>query len=334
MSHVAYLTLVSSALLMSFVLTPIAKLVGRRLGAMDTPNPLSIHSAPTPRTGGLAIFAGFLIAVCLAALITPAPTPLLLGILAAAGIVALVGFLDDRGTIPTKVEVSALVIPAVLVILLGIRVEFIPVIYLSVLLTLFYIVGGCSAMNLIDGMDGLAASVAAIAAVFLAILSLSREEPLGVILSLALLGAALGFLPYNFRRATIFMGDNGSLFLGFILVTVAVMLTSEPYDFPSLAAPILILGVPIADTFVAIVRRVFSRGQVLTGDRRHVYDLIRARGVGDTTTVLMICGISTIAGVTGLVVNRMDALPAFVIFAAAFVAFCAMAMWLGAPKTA
>ncbi len=329
-----YLVTVLIGLAGSFILTAVAKRVGPRLGAMDMPNPLSIHSSPTPRTGGLAIFAGFLIAICLAALIARAHTPMLLGVLAAAGIVALVGFLDDRGTIPTKVEVSALAIPAVLVVLLGIRVDFIPLIYLSVLLTLFYIIGGCSAMNLIDGMDGLAASVAAIAAVFLAILSLNRGEPLGVILSLALLGAALGFLPYNFRRATIFMGDNGSLFLGFILATVAVMLTSEPYNFPSLAAPILILGVPIADTFVAIVRRVFSRGQVLAGDRRHVYDLIRARGVGDTNTVLIVCGISTIAGVTGLMVNRMDTLPAFAIFLAAFVAFCAMAMWLGAPKAA
>ncbi len=204
-----YLTPALVALAVSFVLSPVAKRLGPRLGAMDMPNPLSIHSTPTPRTGSLAIFAGFLIAVCVAAVIARAHSPLLLGVLATAGIVALVGFLDDRGTIPTKVEVSALVIPAVLVILLGIRVEFIPLIYLSVLLTLFYIIGGCSAMNLIDGMDGLAASVAAIAAVFFAILSLNRGEPLGVILSLALMGAALGFLPYNFRRATIFMGDNG-----------------------------------------------------------------------------------------------------------------------------
>lgn len=195
-----YLTTVLIALVVSFILTPVAKRLGPRLGAMDMPNPLSIHSSPTPRTGGLAIFAGFLIAVCLAAVITPAHAPILLGFLAAAGIVALVGFLDDRGTIPTKVEVSALLIQAVLVVVTGIRVQSIRIVYLSIPLTLFYIIGGCSAMNLIDGMDGLAASVAAIAAVFLAILSLSRGQAVGVVLSLALVGAALGFLPYNSRR--------------------------------------------------------------------------------------------------------------------------------------
>lgn len=186
-----YLTIALFASVVSFILTPVAMRLGPRLRAMDMPNALSIHAKPTPRTGGLAMLAGFLVAVPFGAVITRAHTPMLLGVLAAAGIVVLVGFLNDRGTIPTKVEVSALVILAVLVVLLGIRVEFIPIIYLSVLLVLFYIIGGCSAMNLVDGMDGLAASVAASAAVFLAILSLNRGEPLGVVLSLALLGAGL-----------------------------------------------------------------------------------------------------------------------------------------------
>lgn len=333
-----YLTPALIALVVSFILTPVARRLGPRLGAMDIPNTLSIHSAPTPRNGGLAIFTGFLLAVCYGVLTAPSLSPddktRLLGILASGGLVAFVGFLGDRGTIPTKVEFSSVLLPAVLVILLGIRVQFIPIAYLSVPLTLFYIVGGSCAMNLLDGMDGLATSIAVIASFFFATLSLGRGDGLGGILSLALLGSALGFLPHNFHRARIFMGDAGSLFLGFILATLAVLFSSEAYDFASFAVPILILGVPVGDTFVAVVRRAVNRREVLSGDRRHLYDLLRARGVGDRATVLIMCGISAISGTTGLIISRMDILPASALFTAGFFAFGLAAMLLGASKAA
>ncbi len=331
-------TILLTALAGSFLLTLVAKPLGSRLAAIDIPNPLSIHGKPTPRTGGLAILGGFLLAMTVALLLA---RPLeriyattLVGILLAGLVVVCVGFLDDRGTIPTKVEVSALLFPALLLALLGIRVQFIPSTLVGGALTLFYVIGGCSAMNLIDGMDGLAGSIAVIVSFFLAVLSWSKGEAVGLILSLALMGAVLGFLPYNFRRASIFMGDSGSLFLGFILATVAILLTSDPYHFPSFTAPILVLVVPIGDTFVAIVRRVLSRREVLLGDRRHTYDLLRARGVGDTKTVLVMCGIAFVGGVAGLLVARMDALPALVVFVACFLGFFVFAWWLGAPRAA
>ena len=333
-----YLAIALIALVVSFILTPAAKRLGPRLGAMDIPNTLSVHSSPTPRDGGLAIFAGFLLAVCYGVLTAPSLGPddrtRLLGILASGSLIALAGFLGDRGTIPTKVEFSSLLVPAVLMILFGIRVQFIPIAYLSVPLTLFYIIGGSCAMNLLDGMDGLATSIAAIASFFFATHSLGRGDGLGGILSLALLGSALGFLPHNFHRARIFMGDVGSLFLGFILATLAIMFSSEPYDFASFAVPILILGVPVGDTFAAVVRRALNRRKVLSGDRRHLYDLLRARGVGDTATVLIMSGISAISGTTGLIISRIDILSAFALFTAGFLAFCLAAIWLGAPKAA
>lgn len=305
---------------------------------MDIPNRLSIHSSPTPRDGGLAIFTGFILAVCYGVLTAPSLSPddktRLLGILASSGLIALAGFLGDRGTISTKAEFSSLLLPAVLVILFGVRVQFIPIVYLSIPLTFFYIVGGSCAVNLLDGMDGLATSIAVIASFFFATLSLSQGDGLGGILSFALLGSALGFLPHNFHRARIFMGDVGSLFLGFILASLAVLLSSEPYDFASFAVPILILGVPVGDTFAALVRRALDRKGVLSGDRRHLYDLLRARGVGDRATVLIMCGISAISGTTGLIMSRMDILPAFALFTAGFFAFCLAAMWLRASKAA
>lgn len=341
MSPATYLTLLFSALLGSVVLTPLAARLGPRLGAMDRPKALSIHSTPTPRTGGLAVLAGFLLAVGCGLVLAPGMTgddrTTLLGLVIAGLLVALIGLLDDTGRIPTRVEVSALLLPALLVVLLGLRVGFVPAAIISIPLTLFYLVGGCSAMNLVDGMNGLAGGVAAIACSFLILLSLGQGDPVGAVLSLALLGAVLGFLPHNFPRARVFLGDNGSLFLGFVLAILAVRISSQPYHLGSFLAPILILGVPVGDTFLAILRRLFNRGQVLTGDRRHTYDLLRARGLGDVTTVLIMWGIAALGGLVGLLVYRLgDSFPfvSFALFALSWSAFFLMAVALGVTRAA
>lgn len=179
--------------------------------------------------------------------------------------VALIGLLDDMGRIPTRVEVSALLVPALLVVLLGLRVGSVPIAIISLPLTLFYLVGGASAMNLVDGMNGLAGGVAAIACSFMVLLSLGQGDAVGTVLSLALLGAVVGFLPHNFPRARVFLGDNGSLFLGFMLAVLALRISCQPYHLGSFLAPILILGVPVGDTFLAILRRASHRGQQYPG---------------------------------------------------------------------
>jgi UDP-GlcNAc:undecaprenyl-phosphate GlcNAc-1-phosphate transferase len=321
------------ALVASFLLTPLAKYVAAKLGAMDIPNELSIHSSPTPRSGGLAMFVAFLLALCYGILasgsLSPGDERKLLGILIGGGLIGLIGFLGDRGTISTKVEFSLLVLPAMLIMLFGIRVQLVSMAYVSIPLTLFYLIGGSCAMNLLDGMDGLAASITAIASIFFAFVSLNHGNGLAAFLSVALFGAAVGFLPYNFHRANIFMGDVGSLFLGLMLSTVAVLL-SRPYDLVSFAVPVLILGVPVGDTFAAVVRRAINRKGVLAGDRRHLYDLLRARGIGDKAIVLMISGLSVASGVTALLISQMDAFPAFFLTTAGFLVFCLAALWLGA----
>jgi UDP-GlcNAc:undecaprenyl-phosphate GlcNAc-1-phosphate transferase len=310
--------------------------LGPRLGAMDRPKALSIHSTPTPRTGGLGVVAGVAVAVGWSLVALPGLTAedkaTLVGLLGAGLLVALIGLLDDVGRIPTSVEVSALLIPAALVVLLGLKVDSVPVAVVSVPVTLFYIVGGCSAMNLVDGMNGLAGGVAAIAASFFGLLCFTRGDVLGTVLSLSVLGAVVGFLPFNFPRASVFLGDNGSLFLGYVLAVLAVRSSVEPYQFSSWAAPILFLGVPVGDTFLAILRRLLNRGQVLSGDRRHVYDLLRER-VGDVSAVVTMWGIAAMGGVAGLLASHVDALPALAILVVWFsVVFC-LAIWLGAART-
>jgi UDP-GlcNAc:undecaprenyl-phosphate GlcNAc-1-phosphate transferase len=192
-------------------------------------------------------------------------------------------------------------------------------------------------MNQVDGMNGLAGGVAAIACSFMVLLGVRQGDPVGTVLSLALLGALVGFLPHNFPRARVFLGDNGSLFLGFMLAVLAVRISSQPYHLGSFLAPILILGVPVGDTLLAILRRVFNRGAVLSGDRRHTYDLLRARGLGDVTTVLMMWGIAASGGLFGLLAYRLaDSRPfaSFALFAFWFAAFCLMAVALGVTRAA
>jgi len=336
-----YVILIAVAVVGSLLSSGAVRHLGPRLGAMDRPKPLSIHTTSTPRTGGLAVLMGFLLAVGCGLVLVPGMTAgdktTLLGLLSAGVLVALIGLLDDVGRIPTRVEVSALLFPALLAVLLGLRVAFLPMAMVSIPLTLFYLVGGASAMNLVDGMNGLAGGVAAIACSFLVLLSAGRGDTVGAVLSLALLGAVVGFLPHNFPRAKVFLGDNGSLFLGFMLAVLAVRTSSQPYHLGSFLAPILILGVPVGDTFLAIVRRLFNRDAVLSGDRRHTYDLLRARGLGDVTTVLLMWGIAALGGLVGLLVYRLgDSFPfvSFALFAFSWSAFFLMAVALGVTRAA
>lgn len=328
----------------SLVLTPLSRTLGLHLRIVDNPGELSIHTRPTPRTGGLAMFVAFLSAVLYATnfsgMLNGEDQGKLLALLVGGGLVCLSGLLGDVGRISSRVEISLVMVPAMLAILAGVMVNFIPLIYLSVPLTLFYLIGGSAAMNLLDGMDGLAPGVTAIAAFFFALLGLQHGQPIVLILSLAVLGSALGFLPYNLGilnskfqiqnpKSQIFMGDCGSLFLGFTLTSLAVLLTSKPYDLIWFFAPILIIGLPVFDTFLAVVRRVINRRHIVSGDRSHLYDLVRDRGMGSRATVLTMYGLGALLGLTGLLLIRFG-LPVLVLATAEFLILLALAFRLKA----
>ncbi len=320
------------AFLGSLFLTPLAKRLGPKLGAMDTPTELSIHSFPIPRIGGLAMVIAFLAAASYAVMAVglsgPGDESKLVGALVGGVIICGIGFLGDIGKIPTRVEFLGVVIPSSVVMLFGIKAKLIP--SLSVPLTLFYLVGGSCAMNLLDGMDGLAAGVAAIASIFFGVISLNQENELGMILSVPLLGSALGFLPYNFHQAKVFMGDAGSLFLGLMLGSLAVLHSSEPLSFAHFVVPVLIMAVPVFDTFSAVVRRALNRRRVLAGDRRHLYDLMRTKGIGDKMTLLAMYGLSLGGGMTALVIPRLSTISALILSGIGFSAICLAAKKLGA----
>lgn len=303
------LTIFIAALLVALALTPLARLFGLRLGITDMPGELSIHLKPTPRTGGLAIFGAFVVSVSLSKLMSNAlddqGTVELFAVISSAAIIGGIGFLGDIGRIPSKVEFALQVFPAMLAIAFGIELRFIPMSLVAIPFTLSYLIGGACAMNLLDGMDGLAAGVTIIASMFFCVVGLAQGTELVVILSVALLGSALGFLYHNFHPARIFMGDVGSLFLGFTLATMAVLSTSQPYDLKGFLVPVLILGVPVFDTFLAIARRLVNRKGIISGDRSHFYDLLNARGLTIRATVLVMYGLALTLGATALLTLRM-----------------------------
>lgn len=255
---------------------------------MDRPSALSLHREPIPRAGGLAMLAAFLLALLpmnLASDLDIGGRMELVGLVFGSVLIGAVGLWDDAKEVSPKTRLLGQGVAALIAVSLGVRASVIPNPVLAVPLAFFYLVGGANAMNLLDGMDGLAAGVTVIASLCFALLFWGQGDAQGLNLSVALSGSALGFLYHNFPRARIFMGDCGSLFLGFTMAALALRF-GQPYDIATILAPLLVLALPIVDTTWAILRRLARRKNVLSGDRGHVYDRVMARGLSPAGTVL------------------------------------------------
>ncbi|MBI4307956.1 MAG: undecaprenyl/decaprenyl-phosphate alpha-N-acetylglucosaminyl 1-phosphate transferase [Chloroflexi bacterium] len=291
----------------ALILTPVAILVARRLGAMDQPNALAIHTQPTPRLGGLGIFGAALVALAVGLLSSPMGGSLGWGglLLAFVAIVA-VGVLDDLRRLSPKTRLLGQLGAGVIAVVSGVSLSpAVSPVVLGGAAALFYLVGGANALNLLDGMNGLAGGLTAIAAAFLALLALQSGHAAALMLGAALAGACLGFLPYNFPRARTFMGDGGSLFLGFSLGAIAVLLTAQAQNIVQAAAPLLVLGLPIADVILAVIRRALRRADVLAGDRYHMYDLLHHAGLPYTATVIMMYTFAIGFGLSALLLRYL-----------------------------
>lgn len=248
--------------LLSFLLVRPIRAVARRQGILDVPDARKLHGEPTPLLGGLAVYLAFVGSLLANSILTP---PVAWLLVAATGVMA-VSLVDDARPLPASLKLGVLVLATVVVIAAGISLTLFPARTLwgqalNWLLTILWVVGITSAMNFFDGMDGLAAGLAAIAGVFLGIIAYQSQQVFLGWLSAALLGSTLGFLPYNFRpghRATIFLGDAGSNFLGFVLASLAVLGEWAANDVVDVAAPILIFGVFTYDMIYLTADRVFS----------------------------------------------------------------------------
>lgn len=318
------------AFLITYFLTPLVKKIATRTGAMDIPDAAGegrrIHIRPTPRLGGLAIYLGFMLP---ALTLLPQEGERLYGLLLGATLILLVGIADDYRNLSPRQKLAGQVVAALVFILMGNRVEWLSNPWAegihdamwhigawSVPLTLLWVVGITNTLNLIDGLDGLAAGITAIASVTLLLVALQEGQAAIVFLTAALAGSTLGFLPYNFNPAKIFMGDTGSLFLGFILAAIAVQGALKSATVIALAVPILALGLPILDTFLAIVRRFRNGSPLFQADRQHLHHRLLERGLSHRQAVLFLYSVSGIFGMAALAITEVRS--RFFLFALAF----------------
>lgn len=298
----------AAAFIAAIILTPLVIKFAFRIGAVDKPNYRKVHAAVMPRIGGLAIFGAFLIGY---AVLLPTDEHAA-GILIGAVIIIAIGFFDDMLEITAKAKALGQLIAAVLVITVGnLQIDFVnlPFLgqidfgYLSIPITLLWIVGVTNAINLIDGLDGLAAGVSTIALVSISIMALIMGNTFVLATAAILAASSLGFLIFNFHPAKIFMGDTGSLFLGF-MISVLALLGFKNVAVVSLIIPIIVLGVPISDTFFAIVRRIRMKQSITAPDKSHLHHCLLRAGFSHRQTVLVIYGIAILFGIAAVLFSQ------------------------------
>ncbi len=309
----------------SFASTPIVTRLAFKLGAVDIPKDnRRMHKKPIPRLGGLAIIIGFVVSLlCFGYGMNRAMIATLVG----AGIIAVMGVVDDCKDLDAKLKFAIQIIAALVVIYGGnIRITVFtnPNIFsgnpywvlpewLSVAVTIFWIVFITNAVNFIDGLDGLAAGVSAIMSVSLVFISMRVGEYSIALVGMALMGACFGFLPFNFNPAKIFMGDTGSTFLGFMLAALSVQGVFKSYAIISFAVPLLILGLPLFDAAFAMLRRILTGKNPMSADRGHLHHRLIDMGFSQKQTVFILYTISGVLGITAVLLAESGTLRAIVL---------------------
>lgn len=304
------------ALAVSLLLTPVVRKLAVKINALDAPDERKVHQGLMPRLGGLAVYTGF----AAVALLMCSHNMALTGLLVGGLLIVLLGIVDDIRGLPAKVKLAGQILAALAVIPFGIQVSFVTnplsdgIVYLGVLaipVTVFWIVSVTNAVNLIDGLDGLAGGVTVIAALTIAAVAWQQGVFFGglnslfevAVLALILAGAVLGFLRYNFYPAKIFLGDTGSMFLGYCLAVLSIMSATKSAAAIPVFIPIVILGIPLLDTFFAIVRRRCNNRPIFKPDKEHVHHRLMAIGLSHRQTVLAIYGISIFMGASAYLLN-------------------------------
>ena len=317
------------ALLVSFAATPLMIRLAKHMGAIDVPKDgRRVHKVPTPRLGGLAIFLGFLAGLLYMYEIDSR----MVGVLTGAAIIVTLGFFDDIKPLPAKFKFLVQIIAAVIVIRSGVRIDHVsnPLHFMfpdneyiifgnwSYPLTLLWIVGVTNAINLVDGLDGLAAGISIISAVTLFVAAQTTGQPFAAFLASILAASTLGFLPYNFNPAKIFMGDTGALFLGYMLSVISVMGVLKGAAALSILVPIFAIGLPIYDTLFAMIRRASNGKSMMEADKGHLHHKLLDAGMSQRQAVITLYSISAVLGFSAVVLVEATLKVAFVLVFAVF----------------
>ena len=331
-----YLSRIVEALLISIVIaaamTPVSIKLAHKLGVIDKPKDgRRMHRKPIPRFGGMAIFLGSMAAMTIPAGMNGLIKVAMLGGLLMYGL----GVLDDIKDIKPAAKFAGQFVIATLVYALGIRITFISNFFggtvitdeyanvilsggLAYLITVFWIVGITNAVNLMDGLDGLAAGSVAIMCMSLAYIAYIHGTRLGsmpvCIALVAVAGGCLGFLPFNFSPAKTFMGDGGALYLGYMIAVLSVISPLKQATVVGALIPMLTLAVPIFDTMFAMLRRILNHESIMHADRGHLHHHLMAAGFGQRRSVLIMYGIVGIMGIVAVLISRELYKDAFALF--------------------
>lgn len=319
------------------LLTPLCIKIAPKIGAMDVPrDSRRMHTKPIPRFGGAAIFAGVMVGFIM---IMPFGEQYR-GILIGAVMIFALGIVDDLTDLPPKVKFLGQIAAAAVLWFFSLQIRgmanFLPFgpmyisfpTWLSILVTVFWVVAITNAVNLIDGLDGLAAGIACIACIAVAYSANYTNRYSTCILILSVAGAAFGFLLFNFHPAKIFMGDAGSMLFGFLLASVSLVgdMPNKSVTLFSTLLPIMILGLPIFDEIFAVVRRAVSHKPIMQADRGHIHHRMMAQGYGQRRTVFALYIISALFGIAGILWTRRLKFEAIVLL---FIVGCLIYVFIG-----
>ena len=306
--------------LVSAILVPLTKKIAYHVGAMDIPNERKIHKVPIPRLGGLAIYGAFLLGYILYGDVTTQMLSILIG----SFLIILVGFIDDIKPVRAMYKFLVQTVAALIVVIYG-QIYFTEITFLglhlefsqltSYILSAFFILAISNAINLIDGLDGLSSGISSIYFITIAIIAfiLNKTGGLDIILSLIMLGSTLGFLIHNFPPAKTFVGDSGSVFLGF-MISIIALLGFKVATLTSLIIPITILAIPILDTVMAIFRRILKGESIGTPDKEHFHHQLLKMKFTPRVSIIIIYAINIVFSAVSILYVLGDSREAIILY--------------------
>jgi UDP-GlcNAc:undecaprenyl-phosphate GlcNAc-1-phosphate transferase len=307
-SYIDYIVAFILSFTVAILITPLVKKLAIKIGATDQPNKRKIHKDIMPRLGGLAIFIGVIAGYLYLNPQSMYMTEVIIG----AFIIVIIGILDDRYTLKARYKFLGQLVAAIVVASSGLLIEkftipFFDTVhldYFSYPVTVLWIVAVTNAINLIDGLDGLAAGVSSIAMTSILIMAFADSQLLVVALCVILIGSTLGFLVHNFYPAKIFMGDTGALFLGYSISIISMLGLFKNITLFSFIIPIIVLAVPIFDTVFAIIRRLLNKRSIAAPDKLHLHYCLVDLGFSHRAAVLVIYFFSACFGFSAIIFSN------------------------------